>query len=508
MKAFLMYRDRDFDLEQLPPPNADTLTQDLELNTLLNAMALGDAFLLDVARKALLASLRDPEEIVYRQRILVDCIEQSATVRMLYDIAVQAVQAERKVWGFWAKSPDSILHRSVQVLEILVAALKRLRKIADTAEKRFHSEGFRRLFTMLTDELSDDYFAMIEAHLRELKFPRGVLISAELGAGAKGARYVLRRAREQRWAERFSLFGGSGYSFHIAERDESGFQALEELRGKGINLVANALAQSTDHIVSFFSMLRTELAFYVGCLNLHARVSAYGALLRMPTVEVADTRKLSADGLYDVCLSLQLEAGVVGNALNADETSLVIITGANQGGKSTFLRSVGVAYLMMQCGMFTPAASFRASVCDGVFTHYKREEDATMQSGKLDEELRRMSEIADVITPNALLLCNESFAATNEREGSEIARQIIRALREEGVSVFFVTHLYDLAHGFYAQEHREEHGEEHRSALFLRAERRPDGQRTFLVVESEPLPTSYGEDSYQRIFGEVEASSS
>ncbi|MER8376745.1 hypothetical protein NKH19_22355 [Mesorhizobium sp. M1338] len=64
---------------------------------------------------------------------------------------------------------------------------------------------------------------------------------------------------------------------------------------------------------------------------------------------------------------------------------MVVITGANQGGKSTFLRGVGLAQLMMQCGMFVPAA-FCGSVCDGVFTHYKRGEDATMKSGKLDEE--------------------------------------------------------------------------------------------------------------------------
>ena len=65
--------------------------------------------------------------------------------------------------------------------------------------------------------------------------------------------------------------------------------------------------------------------------------------------------------------------------------------------------------------------------CDGVFTHYKREEDATMESGKLDEELARMSDIVDHITPGCILLCNESFASTNEREGSQIARQIVTA---------------------------------------------------------------------------------
>ena len=179
--------------------------------------------------------------------------------------------------------------------------------------------------------------------------------------------------------------------------------------------------------------------------------------------------------------------------MDADGKQVVMITGANHGGKSTFLRSVGLAQLMMQAGMFVPAESFAASVSTGVFTHFKREEDATMEKGKLDEELDRMSTIAGQISSGGLLLCNESFASTNEREGSEIARQIIRALTEAGVRIVFVTHMYDLAGRYYAAQDP--------AALFLRAERRPDGQRTFRVPPGEPLPTSYGEDLYQQVFG-------
>jgi len=90
------------------------------------------------------------------------------------------------------------------------------------------------------------------------------------------------------------------------------------------------------------------------------------------------------------------------------------------------------------------------------------------------------------------LLLNESFASTNEREGSEIARQIVRALVDRGVKVVYVTHMFDLAHSLYRQRSE--------AALFLRAERRPDGERTFRMVEGEPLPTSYGEDIYRRVF--------
>ena len=159
------------------------------------------------------------------------------------------------------------------------------------------------------------------------------------------------------------------------------------------------------------------------------------------------------------------------------------------------LRGIGLAQLMMQCGMFVPAQSFRANVCDGVFTHFKREEDAGMKSGKLDEELSRMNSIVDAISPNSVVLLNESFASTNEREGSEIARQIVRALAERGIKVFYVTHLFDLAQGF--------HRGKMDTALFLRAERLADGRRTFRLVEGTPLPTSHAEDLYRRIFGTV-----
>jgi DNA mismatch repair ATPase MutS len=192
-------------------------------------------------------------------------------------------------------------------------------------------------------------------------------------------------------------------------------------------------------------------------------------------------------------LALTTKQKVVGNDVNADGRELVIITGANQGGKSTFLRSIGLAQLMMQAGMFVPAESFSANVCTGLFTHYKREEDTSMKSGKLDEELSRMSIIVDNIIPNSLILFNESFAATNEREGSEIARQITCALLDRHIKIFFVTHQYELAHGF--------HEKKLDNAIFLRAERKADGGRTFRVVEGKPLQTSYGKDLYRKVFG-------
>ncbi len=491
-----MFPDRDLDLEAPGPANEEDLTQDLGLERLFQAMAEGDKFLFEVARVTLLQSLADPSVISYRQDVLDDARRQPEVVRELYRIASEAIEGEKRVYGWLiGKYPMGIVHRSIEVMQLFLVHLRQLRQLAQEREGQVSSAGLRELFRMLQDQLPDDYFELIEDHLKRLRFRDGIWISARLSQGNKGADYVLRSpaSTKRSLRERIGLGDQGGYSFEIADRDEAGARALSELNDRGVNLVANAMAQSSDHILSFFTLLRAELGFYVGCLNLEAHLAAKGEPVCRPEARPAGECQLRFRGLYDVGLSLAGEERLVGNDADADGRSLVMITGANSGGKSTFLRSVGIAQLMLQCGMFVGAEAFRADVREGIFTHFIREEDPGMSSGRLDEELTRMAVIADSVGPRSLVLFNESFSATNELEGSEIARQIVRALTEAGIKVVFVTHLYDLAQGFYQQD-----GE---SRLFLRAQRAEDGHRTFKLVESEPLPTSYGEDLYRRSGG-------
>ena len=90
-------------------------------------------------------------------------------------------------------------------------------------------------------------------------------------------------------------------------------------------------------------------------------------------------------------------------------------------------------------------------------------------------------------------LC-EVAAVRYRHKSSEIARPLVRAMPDTPIRGFFVTHTYDLAHGFHA--HLAD------TALFLRAHREPDGRRTFRLTE-QALPTIYGRDADQRIFGET-----
>ena len=501
MKVHLLHPAQDFDPEAPLVWNQADLVRDLALDRIFAAMALEDEFLDKVARRAVLAATPvSTDAIVHRQDALQDCLDHPDVVRALFAIASEAVVLERKHYlGTLSKYPSWVLRWGIDMITSYLELIVRLRQIVDAERGRFQSTAFTTLFDTLQAELSDDYQVEVRAHLADLKFPYGETLSASLGDGAKGQDYRLLRTPTAagRWWERWIPPRPGPYGFSIHPRDEAGAQALNELRARGMAQVAAAVGQSADHIRNFFVALRTELAFYVGCLNLRDSLARRRCPVCRPKATAPETPKLAFRDLRDAGLVLAMEGEVVGNDLPAGDPHLIVVTGANQGGKSTFLRSVGVAQLMIQAGMFVTAEAYESSLSDGVVTHHKREEDTTMSSGKLDEELKRMSQVLDHLGAHAFLLFNESFAATNEREGSEIARQVLTGLLEHGARVVCVTHLYELA--------RTLADEPPSAAAFLRADRSEDGSRPYRLTEGPPLETSFGDDLYRNIFGEAPA---
>jgi DNA mismatch repair ATPase MutS len=464
-------------------------------------MAQTDRYIQECCCKVVLAgTANDIETIWYRQSALQDCLNNPVVLRELYALTVKATESGKKHYlGSLTCYPHWVLRDAIDQMEASVEFLKNLRELADRNIHKFTSEAWKELFAMLTRELDDAYIASIRETCERLHFHGATLLSAQLGDGNKPTRYVLHQPLRRTWKSRWSwlwewIFPPKAppNSFSIHPRDEAGISALQRLHDQGIGFTANAMAQSKDHVRNFFNTLRAELAFYVGCVNLHEVLAAKGEPVCTPSPQPPELQCLSFRGLYDIGLSLSVRGRVVGNDADADRKGLIIVTGANQGGKSTFLRSVGLAQLMMQSGMFVPAGSFRASICRSLCTHFKREEDAGMTSGKFDEELSRMSDIVDHIAPYSMVLFNESFAATNEREGSEVATQVMTALLEKSFRVVCVTHLYELAHGFFTRKRAD--------ILFLRADRHPSGERSFKLVEGEPLPSSFGLDLYEKIF--------
>ena len=163
MKAPLTHPEQPFDLQRELPTHEPVLRQDLELDVLWNAMADDDAYLFDVARKAMLGSLHtDVATVLYRQQVLRDSLDHPDVVRQLYELAVQALESKKKShWSFYGNYPSSTLHGAVDVMGLFVAILKKLRGVADTQAGLFRSHGFSVLFAVLREEFGDDYLATV-----------------------------------------------------------------------------------------------------------------------------------------------------------------------------------------------------------------------------------------------------------------------------------------------------------------------------------------------------------
>ncbi|WP_020502515.1 MutS-related protein [Sciscionella marina] len=493
MKVWLLHADRDSEQEPAQPCDADTLAEDLELGTLVDAMADGDPFLAATGRRILLSSRTDPDELRYRQAAVQDAIAQPTTVERLYRLASQTLEQRRRIWRSLLHKPETILPWALDTLEVYLDTFEELAPVLDQAD-RFRSPAFTQLFDRLTGELEQGYLSRVGTISHMLRMRSGVLFSATLGRGHTGSDYLLHQPRD--WPARARTAASprrKTYSFSIPDRDEAGERALSAMRDRALSTVAAVVSQVDEHLCLFFTTLRRELAFYLGTVRLHRRLTALGQPTCFPVVHTVNDRSWSARQLYDPCLALHQDKAVAGNDLHADHRALVLVTGANRGGKSTFLRGLGVAQLMTQCGMFAPAEELEISICPGIATHYRLGENRSRTRGKLDEELHRLSRIVEHAEPGALLLCNESLAATNEREAALIGSELIAALVERGIRIVFVTHFFELANKLTHQ-----HGS---GVLCLRAERRADGERTFRMTEGEPSPTSFGQDLYARFFG-------
>ena len=462
-------------------PIGENRCRDLRLEPIVAVMGGGNPQMEAVCRQVLNAPLQSAEEIYYRQDVLRDCIRDPQRLETVYEICVEAEEKRKNTWcRLTSPHLTTVYSSAADLLKIYMEALVRIRKTLETGD--FQSQGLQQLSALLTKELSDAYLEEVRSLQPGIESKNGIEISAGFGPYLQGVAYVKRQPDPKYGRLRWLLQP----SYTLGERDMKGAKDLELREDRALNEVANVMAQAAGNLQSLVDQLREELSFYMGGIHLWRKLSPWG--LCFP--ELTDGKGRSYTGLYDGSMAVSGNERVVPNTLESGEQSLWLITGANQGGKTTFLRSVGLCQLMAQCGLFVCAEKCRIPVKQQIFTHFEREEDRNLNSGKLDEELVRMSEIVDRIRPGAMLLSNESFSSTNDRDGSEIFLGIVRGLLNCETEIFAVTHLMDFSETIAQRQ----------DVLSLRPERKATGERTYKLQEAKPHPDAFAEDVYREVF--------
>ncbi|MCL2813186.1 MAG: hypothetical protein FWD23_01155 [Oscillospiraceae bacterium] len=220
-----------------------------------------------------------------------------------------------------------------------------------------------------------------------------------------------------------------------------------------INLIARRLASIYETLIDLFSNLSGELTFYKYALNMIAYMKS--ANIPCCLAEIAETPEGTGcfaefSGLCDVTLAVAHGDGgsgaeVVKNdcAINEnDKTNLII--GANQSGKTTFLRALGSALVFARVGLPVPAIRARLGLFANLYTHFQRYDEDLKNEGQLDTELAEMEKIVYSADQNSIILMNESFSSTGQKDAKQIACDVLSALSRVGAKVIYVTHITDM----------------------------------------------------------------
>lgn len=189
------------------------------------------------------------------------------------------------------------------------------------------------------------------------------------------------------------------------------------------------------------------LVFLVESVRIHLTLTDLRLPLCKPNIYPAKDKVFSVKNSYNPVTALQIGSSkIVKNDFAFDEKGqFYVLTGPNQGGKSVFLRSIGIIQVFTQLGWLVPAEKADISPVLGLYTHFPRsmgENDNGM--GRLEEECNRLSAIVENLSPNCLLLLDETLSSTNASEATYIACDFIRGVTDLGCRGIFSTHLHEV----------------------------------------------------------------
>ena len=253
--------------------------------------------------------------------------------------------------------------------------------------------------------------------------------------------------------------------------------------------VSTYVLENTD----FLLRMMPEIEFVTKAAELIVRLRDRGCVLCYPDIRPVEEKAYSVTGLLNPVIALKVDTDLVPNDFTFDENGMIfVITGPNRGGKSVITTAVGLSFVMAQLGLPVTAQSAVISPCDGIFTHFPASSEDTVNKGRLGEECARLREIFDSLTPDSLVLLDESLSSTGSYEGSYIAAELLSAFSLIGCRGIFSTHLHDLAAS--VERINSECIPKGGVRIDNLVAEIADGQRSFRILRKMPDGKSYARD--------------
>jgi DNA mismatch repair ATPase MutS len=231
------------------------------------------------------------------------------------------------------------------------------------------------------------------------------------------------------------------------------FADLAKVLEKTAIPIADQLNEYASLHGRLFTNLRQGLVFYLGAVRFVQRFQKLGLPMCLPQIAPAEERRCEVKDSYNVHLvlrHLEIEersgAAIVKNDLFLGRDGrIIILTGPNRGGKTTYMQGAGVVHILAQAGLHVPGQQALVSPLDQLFTHFPLEEKPESEAGRFGEEAIRLGKIFEQVTRHSLILLNESLSSTSFSESLYLAQDLVRILRRIGARAIYSTHLHELA---------------------------------------------------------------
>ncbi|MFT4201895.1 MutS-related protein [Gordonia sp. (in: high G+C Gram-positive bacteria)] len=211
-------------------------------------------------------------------------------------------------------------------------------------------------------------------------------------------------------------------------------------------------AQTADVIDPTVAAVDRELRFYTAYRAFLGRVAGPGLRFCYPGIVPDRGSATWVDDAFDLALALsrvdapETVGPVVCNGFRLDPPErAIVVSGPNQGGKTTFARMFGQVHHLAALGVPIPGSGAQLFAVDEVYTHFEREEDATSGHGKLADELMRIHDVLDKVTDRSLVVMNESFTSTSLHDARLLGRTVLGRLVDAGVLCLYVTFVEELS---------------------------------------------------------------
>jgi DNA mismatch repair protein MutS len=420
----------------------------------------------------------DPHVITYRQAVLDDLLANPELAEKLASL----IPLIHSLFEF-SRRPNvemSWLHevvRRAEELQTIIECFEGMGQILDLVEDRIHSEGLRNLQAEIATARKDAKYQSLVRELPEmlarLQGSASITIGVNLDSSLRPVQATLLSVNEEPFTDQSFLnrllgvrTGREGIAaLHSVPRQVSElggpvdplmvplFADLAKVLEKTAIPIADQLGQYAGVHGRLFTDLQQALIFYLGAIRFIRRLEELGLSMCRPQIAAMEERRCEVIDSYNVHLALRnmgKENGtepviVMNDILIGPAGHVLILTGPNGGGKTTYMQGVGVVHILAQLGCHVPGTRAVISPLDNLFTHFPLEEKPESGTGRFGEEAIRLKKIFEQVTRHSLVLLNETLSSTNFSESLYLAQDLVRILRRIGASAIYSTHLHELA---------------------------------------------------------------